>query len=150
MNLGTFAPGVDFTGCTVIMTGGTGVLGHVLVRALVDTGANLALIVRDAEKALALFPPDVAPRERFLVMAANVTDAEALRHARAQCLDRFTRIDALVNGAGGNRPEATTSKEHSFFDLDASALREVVELNLLGTILPSQIFAEPMANRGKA
>lgn len=148
MNLGRLAPGVDFTGRTVIMTGGTGGLGRVLVSALVETGANLALIVRDTDKALALFPPDVAPRERFLVMAANVTDAEALRYARAQCLDRFTRIDALVNGAGGNLPEATTSGERRFFDLDASALREVIDLNLLGTMLPSQIFAEPMARQG--
>lgn len=148
MNLGTFAPGVDFTGRTIIMTGSTGGLGRVLVSALVETGANLALIVRDTEKALALFPPDVVPRERFLVMAANVTDAEALRYVRARCLERFTRIDALINCAGGNLPEATTSGERRFFDLDASALHEVLEFNLLGTMLPSQIFAEPMARQG--
>lgn len=149
MSKGAFGPTVDFTGRTVVMTGGTGVLGRELVRALADTGANLALIVRDTEKALALFPPDVAPSERFLAVAANVTDADALRNARAQCLDRFTHIDALINGAGGNQPEATTSESHRFFDLNESALREVIELNLLGTMLPSQIFAEAMAKQGE-
>jgi NAD(P)-dependent dehydrogenase (short-subunit alcohol dehydrogenase family) len=149
MSIGAFEAAFDFTNRTIIVTGGTGVLGRALVTALVETGANIALIVRDTEKAAALFPPTVAPKERFLVIAANVTDAEALRSARTQCLDRFLRIDALINGAGGNLPEATTSQELSFFDLDESALREVVELNLLGTMIPSQIFAEPMAEQGE-
>jgi len=149
MSTSAFDITFDLTGRTVVITGGTGVLGRVLVLALVQAGANVALIVRDTEKALALFPPDVAPRERFLVMAANVTDGESLRAARDTCLDHFSHIDALVNGAGGNLPAATTSMEHRFFDLTESALRQVVELNLLGTILPCQFFAEPMARQGE-
>ncbi len=139
----------DLTGRTVVMTGGTGVLGRVLVAALVQAGANIALIVRNIEKALTLFPADVVPKERFLVVAANVTDSASLRVARDQCLGCFSRIDALVNGAGGNLPEASTSEERRFFELAEPALREVVDLNLMGTILPCQVLAEPMARQGE-
>src|SRR5215469_8584402 len=92
----------DFTGRTIVVTGGTGVLGRVFVSALLQAGANIALIVRDPEKARTLFPEHVAPRERLLVIAANVTDPDSLKNARAQCLDQFTHIDALINGIGGN------------------------------------------------
>jgi len=121
MNLGAFDPSVDFTGRTIVITGGTGVLGGVLVSAPLQTRANIVLIVRNTKKALALFPAHMALRECFLVIDANVTDVNTLQNARTQCLDRFTRIDALVNGVGGNLPEATTSDERRFFDLDAPA-----------------------------
>ena len=149
MSAGASDVHLDLTGRTVAMTGGTGVLGRILVTALVRAGANVALIVRDVEKAQALFPANVAPKERFLILRADVTDSNTLRAARDQCLDRFSRIDALVNGAGGNAPEATTSEERRFFDLPESALRTVVELNLLGTILPCQVVAEPMVRQGE-
>jgi NAD(P)-dependent dehydrogenase (short-subunit alcohol dehydrogenase family) len=149
MNAGASNVSFDLTGRTVAMTGGTGVLGRVLVTALVQAGANVALIARDIEKAQALFPANVAPKERFLILGADVTDSNTLRAARDQCLDRFSRIDALVNGAGGNTPEATTSEGRRFFDLPEPALRSVVELNLLGTILPCQVLAEPMVRQGE-
>jgi NAD(P)-dependent dehydrogenase (short-subunit alcohol dehydrogenase family) len=148
MGLSTFDASFDMTGRTVVITGGTGVLGRVLVAAFAQAGANIALIVRNTEKAYALFPPDVMPTERLLALAADVTDGASLRVARDQILERFARIDALVNGAGGNVPEATTSAERRFFDLPESALRDVSELNLMGTILPCQVMAEPMAHQG--
>jgi NAD(P)-dependent dehydrogenase (short-subunit alcohol dehydrogenase family) len=112
-------------------------------------GANITLIVRDSVKALTLLPSDAVTNERFLVVAADVTDSASLRVARDQCLDRFSRIDALVNGAGGNLPDATTNAERRFFDLAEPALRAVIDLNLLGTILPCQVLAEPMARQGE-
>jgi NAD(P)-dependent dehydrogenase (short-subunit alcohol dehydrogenase family) len=149
MSAGAFDVGVDLTGHTVVTTGGTGVLGRVLVAALIQAGASVALIVRDTEKARAHFPAAMAPSERLLVIAADVTDGDSLRAARDHCLDRFARIDALVNGAGGNLPEATTNEERRFFDLGEGALRDVIELNLVGTILPCQVFAEPMVRQGE-
>jgi NAD(P)-dependent dehydrogenase (short-subunit alcohol dehydrogenase family) len=149
MSAGAFDVGVDLTGHTVVTTGGTGVLGRVLVAALIQAGASVALIVRDTEKAQAHFPAAMAPSERFLVIAADVTDGDSLRAARDHCLDRFARIDALVNGAGGNLPEATTNEKRRFFDLGEDALRDVIELNLVGTILPCQVFAEPMVRQGE-
>jgi NAD(P)-dependent dehydrogenase (short-subunit alcohol dehydrogenase family) len=149
MSAGASDVSLNLTGRTVAMTGGTGVLGRVLVTALVQAGANVALIARDTEKAQAHFPDKVAPKERFLVIPADVTDGDSLRAARDHCLDRFARIDALVNGAGGNLPEATTNEERRFFDLGEGALRDVIELNLVGTILPCQVFAEPMVRQGE-
>jgi NAD(P)-dependent dehydrogenase (short-subunit alcohol dehydrogenase family) len=83
-----------------------------------------------------------------LAVAADVLDPESLRRAAQTVIDRFGRVDALINGAGGNRPQATTSAEVPFFDLPPEALRWVVDLNLLGTILPCQIFARQMAQQG--
>lgn len=149
MSIGAFETRVDLTGRTVVMSGGTGVLGRVLVMALAQAGANIALIARDTRKALSLFPPELVPSERLLVIAADVTDGKSLEEARKQCLDRFARIDALINGAGGNLPEATTGGDRSLFDLTESALRQVVELNVLGSIVPCLVFAEPMARQGE-
>ncbi len=77
------------------------------------------------------------------------TTAPHSKSSRKSILERFSRVDALVNGAGGNPPEATTSPERSFFKLTEAALRAVIDLNLMGTILPSQVFAEPMAEQGE-
>ena len=139
----------DITGRTVVVTGGTGVLGQALVTALAQAGANLALIVRDVEKPRALFSSATLPDERLLVVSGDVTERGSLETARGRILERFSRVDALVNGAGGNRPDATTSPERSFFELTEDALRAVIDLNLMGTIVPSQIFAETMAEQGE-
>jgi NAD(P)-dependent dehydrogenase (short-subunit alcohol dehydrogenase family) len=78
-------------------------------------------------------------------VVCNVLDKGSLEYAAQQVLAKFGRVDILVNGAGGNKPQATTTKEQSFFDLPAEALRWVFELNLMGTILPSQVFGKIMA-----
>lgn len=144
-----WAAAFDMTGRTVVVTGGTGVLGQVLVTALAQAGANLALIVRDTEKPRMLFSPTMLPDERLLVVRGDVNDRASLEVSRKSILQRFSRVDALVNGAGGNQPEATTSPERSFFKLTEDALRAVIDLNLIGTIVPSQIFAEVMAEQGE-
>jgi len=79
----------------------------------------------------------------------DVLDADSLRRAADTVLGRFGRIDGLVNAAGGNRPEATTGPDRSFFDLPPDALEWVLDLNLLGTILPCQIFGRRMAEQGE-
>jgi NAD(P)-dependent dehydrogenase (short-subunit alcohol dehydrogenase family) len=79
----------------------------------------------------------------------NVLDRESLETAAAKILDTYGRIDILINGAGGNVKEATTSKTLSFFDIPTDALRSVTELNLLGTVLPSQVVGRHMADRGE-
>ncbi len=84
-----------------------------------------------------------------VVVYGDVLKPDTLEQARQVILDSFGGIDGLVNAAGGNKPEATTSPERSFFDLPEEALRFVVELNLLGTILPSQVFGKHMAEKGE-
>src|ERR671926_1508485 len=148
MNLSELTKMYDFTGRTVVVTGGTGVLGQAMVRAVVGCGANVALIARNREKA----EPQVATLEgpgRAVVFAADVLDAAGLKEAAREVVKEFGRVDALLNGAGGNHPGATTNPQQKFFDLPEEALRFVFDLNMLGTIIPSQVFGRQMAEQGE-
>ena len=150
MNLTELSKMYDFAGRTVVVTGGTGVLGQAMVRAIVGCGANVALVARNREKAepqlTALASLD-APG-RAVVFTADVLDAGSLREAAQEVLKEFGRVDALLNGAGGNHPGATTNPQQKFFDLPEDALRFVFDLNMLGTIIPSQVFGRQMAEQG--
>ena len=151
MDLAELTKMYDFAGRTVVVTGGTGVLGQAMVRALVGCGANVALVARNREKAepqLAALASLDAPG-RAVVFTADVLDAAALREAAGEIVREFGRVDCLLNGAGGNHPSATTKPELSFFDLPEEALRFVFDLNMLGTIIPCQVFGKLMAERGE-
>jgi NAD(P)-dependent dehydrogenase (short-subunit alcohol dehydrogenase family) len=151
MNLAELTKMYDFAGRTVVVTGGTGVLGQAMVRAIVGCGANVALVARNPEKA----EPQIAALAelkvpgRAVVFTADVLDAGSLREAAQEVVREFGRVDALLNGAGGNHPGATTKPELSFFDLPEEALRFVFDLNMLGTIIPSQVFGRLMAEQGE-
>ncbi len=148
MNAEELTRSYDFTGKIIVMTGALGVLGSEMVRALSRCGASLALLDKNLEAAprvmQAIGPEGAA---RTLVLEADVLDVESLRKAAAAVRDRFGRVDALVNGAGGNNPRATTNPERTFFDLPCDALRSVFDLNILGTMLPSQVFGRIMAEQ---
>jgi len=138
----------DFSGRTAVMTGGTGVLGAEMARALAACNANVVLLARNvgrAEETIATFPK--AGKGRHLAIKADVLDRPALEEAAKLVLRERGAIDMLVNGAGGNDPKATTNPDQRFFDLPLEALQNVTNLNLLGTILPAQVFARPMAER---
>ncbi|MCK9245181.1 MAG: SDR family oxidoreductase [Candidatus Marinimicrobia bacterium] len=133
---------------TVVITGGSGVLGRAMVWALFEAGANVAVLdLRQPAEggALPTSPGKSGNRLRFI--QADVLNRESLQSAAEKVLTEFERVDILINGAGGNRPDATTSAERSFFDLPAEALRFTMDLNLLGTILPSQVFGRIMAEQ---
>src|SRR2546421_11288517 len=134
----------DFKGRTVVFTGGTGVLGRVMVRALVGCGASVAVIARDRDRATALLS-ELKGAGRAVAFEGDATKRDDLERAAREVVEEFGRVDALVNGAGGNHPQATTSADLSFFDLPEEALRFVFELNLLGTIFPAQVFGRQMA-----
>ncbi|MGO9269117.1 MAG: SDR family oxidoreductase [Terriglobia bacterium] len=148
MTLADVAKMYDFSGRAVVVTGGTGVLGSETVRALVGCGAKVAILARNLEKASALVS-DIAAPGRTLVVEGDVLQRESLRQAAQSVIGEFGRIDGLVNAAGGNHPQATTTADLSFFDLPEEALRFVFDLNLLGTILPSQVFGRQMAEQGE-
>jgi len=139
----------DFTGQTIVVTGGTGILGGEIACALVGCGANVALLDRNLDPAQGLLDRLGPLACQVVVAGADVLDAGSLRQAAQLILDKFGKIDALVNGAGGNRPQATTGADRSFFDLPADALRWVFDLNILGTMLPSQVFGKLMAEKGE-
>jgi NAD(P)-dependent dehydrogenase (short-subunit alcohol dehydrogenase family) len=135
----------DFTGRTFVVTGGTGVLGKSLVAAIAGCGANVALIGRSDERLRAVVSSLGTTAGRCAAFRADVLDAAALREAAAGVVKEFGRVDGLLNGAGGNDPGATTGPDRKFFDLPEEALRRVFDLNLTGTILPSQVFGALMA-----
>ena len=150
MNPNTLLPLYDFTDKTALITGGAGVLGREIARALAGFNANVIILDRDlplAEKVIASFPQNSAGRG--LALFADVLSAESLTFAREKVIAEYGKIDFLINAAGGNHPSATTKPDLSFFDLPLSALRHVGDLNLLGTLLPCQIFGRSMAEKGE-
>jgi NAD(P)-dependent dehydrogenase (short-subunit alcohol dehydrogenase family) len=148
MDLNALLKTYDFTGRTIVITGGAGVLCGAMARALVGCGANVAVLARSREKGEATLDGLSGPG-RAMVVVGDALKLETLRDAARAALDEFGRVDGLINGAGGNIPQATTSQDLSFFDLPEDALRHVLDLNLLGTILPCQVFGRQMAEQGE-
>ena len=141
------------TGQVAVMTGGTGVLGAEVAKFLAARGMTMAILGR-SEKAGSVAAEIVKAGGIAAAFKADVQDKAGLLAARDAILKRFGRVDILLNFAGGNNPEATTTPkgatpERKFFDLPEKALESVVSLNLTGTVLPCQVFGELMAKTGK-
>ena len=134
----------DLDGRVAVVTGASGVLGGALARGLAAAGARVGLLARRRGPLDALA---AELGEAALVLEADVLDAAQLEQACGALLQRWGRIDALVNAAGGNLPAATVG-ERSFFELSASALDEVVRLNFQGTLLPCRAFGAAMVDAG--
>jgi NAD(P)-dependent dehydrogenase (short-subunit alcohol dehydrogenase family) len=140
----------DFTGRTIVLTGAMGVIGGHLACALVGCGANVVMLDRNLDPAkglLDLMGPEAA--SRAVAVNGDVLDADSLARAADRVVEQFGLPDTLINNAGGNKPEATTGAERTFFDLPPDALRSVIDLNLLGTVLPTQVFGRHMVQRGE-
>lgn len=131
-------------GQVAIVTGGTGVLGGAMAQGLAQAGARVGILGRRRERAEAVVAAIERAGGQALALPADVMDQKQLEAARATVLERWGRIDILVNAAGGNVPGATLSADRTFWDLPREAFAQVFELNLLGTLLPSQIFGAAM------
>lgn len=149
MNLQEFAQWYDFSDKTIVITGGSGVLGGEMACALVGSGANVAVIDRNPDLPEYLREPMDAGPGKYMVVYGDVLIREQLEEAANAIQVAFGAVDVLINAAGGNHPRATTSDEVSFFDLPDEALRFVFDLNIVGTILPCQVFGRIMAERGE-
>jgi NAD(P)-dependent dehydrogenase (short-subunit alcohol dehydrogenase family) len=139
----------NLEGKTYVVTGGAGVLGGDVVCALVAAGANVAILDLRLDPVPSLLERMGPSASRVHAVQGSVLSRDSLSEAAAVVADRFGPIDGLVNTAGGNKPTATTAPGLSFFDLPEEALRFVFDLNLLGTILPCQIFGRKLAERGE-
>ena len=139
----------SLTNKSIVITGGTGVLGKAMVRHFASEGANVVVVGRNEERGRALVDSVTANGGSAVFQQGDVLKAEDVERIYAETLRRFSRIDVLINAAGGNMPGATISPDQTLFDLDLAAMRQVVELNLFGTILPTQVFARAMAEQGK-
>ncbi len=132
----------DIRGKVAVVTGGAGVLCAAMCRQLAESGTRVAVLDLRLEQAEAL-AEEIG--NGAIGIACNVLDKASIEAAAQQVIETFGRVDMLINGAGGNKPQATTSAEQTFFDLPADAVRWVFDLNLMGTILPCQVFGKIMA-----
>lgn len=132
-----------------VVTGGTGVLGSSMVKALAMAGAKVAIVGRRKDVADQLAQEIKNMGGHAVGVSADVLDAAQLNTAKKFILDQYGSIDILVNGAGGNMPGATIPADKTFLDLKIEDFQKVVELNLTGSVLPSQIFGEPMMRAKK-
>lgn len=153
---------VDLNNKVAVVTGGTGVLGSLWVDALAACGAKVAILGRNLDKINEKIK-DVEDNDGIAIgVVADVLSKESLVKAHFEILEKLGPCDILINGAGGNHPKGTTTKEYLYeedlnnvdeenmtlFDLDEDGIRFVFDLNFLGTFLPSQEFAKDMVGRG--
>ncbi len=134
----------DLTGKVAVITGGGGVLCGAMSRALAGKGAAVAVLDLSAEASGRIVDEIDAEGGRAIAVSADVLSKESLQQAAARIHDALGSIDMLINGAGGNKPDATASVERTFFDIPADAIQWVLNLNCLGTILPCQVFVPDM------
>ena len=150
---------VDLKDKVVVVTGGTGVLCGAMVDALAKCNAKVAILALGKEACEAKAKDIVDNGGCAIGIEANVLDKESLKRAHDIILEKLGPCDILINGAGGNHPKGTTTKEYlfeedlnneeltTFFDLDPKGVEFVFNLNFLGTLLPSQEFSKDMINR---
>jgi len=136
-------------GRVAVVTGGTGVLGGTMARGLARAGAKVGVLGRRQEKAEAAAREIEEEGGEALALPADVLDREKLEDACEAVIERWGRLDVLVNAAGGNLARATLEPGQSFFDLPVEDMDAVVALNLKGTLLASQVFGEAMARGGR-
>ncbi len=135
-------------GSVAIVTGGGGALGSAIAHGLAMAGAHAVLLGRRIEPLQDVANHILGDGGQATPVVGDVTDADRLDTIRDDLLSRFGRIDILVNAAGGNVPAATLAPGSSVFDLPTDALREVIDLNLFGTLTPIQRFGRAMADAG--
>jgi NAD(P)-dependent dehydrogenase (short-subunit alcohol dehydrogenase family) len=135
-------------GAVAVVTGGSGALGSAMAAGLAAAGARVAIIGRSAERAQRTAAAIAAEGGEAIALPADVLVRDELIAARARLLARWGRVDVLVNAAGGNVPGATLDSGQSVFDLPEDAFAEVVDLNLLGTLLPIQVLGAAMEGEG--
>jgi NAD(P)-dependent dehydrogenase (short-subunit alcohol dehydrogenase family) len=149
MNIDKVKALYDFTGKTFAVTGGTGALGGDVVVSLAGCGANVMILDLNLGR-LAEIKESLGPLgSQVEGVQVDVMSRDSLTAAGAAINERFGPLYGLVNAAGGNSPRATVSPEMSFFDIPEEGMRFVLDLNLLGTIMPCQILAQQMVETGE-
>jgi NAD(P)-dependent dehydrogenase (short-subunit alcohol dehydrogenase family) len=133
----------------IIVTGGTGILGAAFIQGIVSAGGIVGILGRNEKVAQERAAAIKAAGGKALALIADVMKEDELLAARDKVLAEFGRIDGLVNGAGGNMPGGIIQPDTSVFKLNMEGLRQVMELNLWGTMIPTQVFGETMADTGK-
>ncbi len=139
----------NIKGKVIVITGGGGVLCGTIAKALAKAGAKIAVLSLTEAHAKKVADEIKSNGGRAIAVQCDVLDKNSLERAREKTKAELGEIDILINGAGGNKKEATTSEELSFFDLPAEAVRSVFDLNFLGMFLTTQVIAKDMAKKGR-
>lgn len=133
----------------VVITGGTGVLGRCIAEYLATQGAKVVILGRRKEEGDEIVAEITSKGGEAMFLVTDVMNAEVLQANCDEIMAKYGRIDALLNAAGGNMPGATIAPTGNFFDVQIDAFKTVLNLNLTGTVLPTQIFLRPMVEAGK-
>ncbi len=139
----------SITDNVVVITGGTGVLGRAIAKYLAAEGAKVVILGRKKEVGDAIVADIVADGGEACFLETDVMSQEKLQQNCDDILAKYGRVDALLNAAGGNMPGATIAPDKTFFDLDPAQFQTVLNLNLTGTVIPTQVFLKPMVEQGK-
>lgn len=136
-------------GKVIVVTGGTGILGGSFVKGIVDAGGIAVILGRNEKVAQQRAEEINASGGEAFAVIADVLNEESLLKARDIILEKYGRIDGLVNGAGGNMPEGVLAPDADLFTMNLEGMRKAMDLNLWGTIIPTQVFGAVMAKNGK-
>lgn len=132
----------------IVVTGGTGILGHAFTKGIIEAGGKVGILGRN--KAVAQQRADEINNnggEAMALVADAMNDAQ-LTEAKIRVLDKWGKIDGLVNGAGGNAPEGVLQPEDDIFSMSMAGMKKVMDLNLWGTLIPTQVFGQAIAENG--
>lgn len=134
-------------GKTIVVTGGTGVLGEAFVNGIAAAGGTVGILGRNEKVATDRADAITNKGGKAVPLIADVTNVEQLMAAKEKLLKEFGKIDGLVNAAGGNMPGAVLAPDQDVFQLDVEALKKVMDLNLFGTVIPTQVFGRAIAEQ---
>jgi NAD(P)-dependent dehydrogenase (short-subunit alcohol dehydrogenase family) len=133
----------------IIVTGGTGILGKAFVEAIVEAGGTVGVLGRNEKVANERVEAIKAKGGRAVALIADVMDVEQLQAAKEKILKEFGKIDGLVNAAGGNMPEGVLQPDEDIFTMNLEGMKKVMDINVWGTLIPTQIFGEAIAKTGR-
>lgn len=139
----------DIKDNVTVITGGTGILGRAIAKYLAANGAIVIILGRKEDVGRRIAEDITAAGGKCEFLKTDVMDKAVVEKNREEILKRYGRIDTLLNAAGGNMKGATITPEQTFFDLNTDEFEKVLSLNLTGTVIPTQIFLKPMAEKGK-
>ena len=139
----------NITGKVVVITGGTGILGKAIAKYLALEGAKVVILGRRAEAGNAIVEDIKTAGGEAMFLTTDVMNQEILEKNLADIVAAYGRVDSLLNAAGGNMPGATISPDGTFFDLKPEEFQKVLDLNLTGTVIPSQVFLKQMVEQGE-
>ena len=139
----------DIKGQVVVITGGTGILGRCIAKYLAENGAKVVIIGRKAEVGEAIVADIAKAGGVAEFQKGDVMSVEQMEAIRDSVVEKYGRVDTLLNAAGGNMPGATITPDQNFFDLKPDEFQKVLSLNLTGTVIPTQVFLKPMVAQGK-